>query len=75
MLWTTKPTEKEAQIGDKRFATRFALWPTNLTNRTTCWLLFYLVEQEFVRQNGDPVDPYAPDTYTEWVTIRKYLPT
>lgn len=72
MIWKTKQARKEPQAGDKKVAMRFALWPTNLTNGTTCWLAFYLVERKLIRQHGDPGEMF-PDTYTEWVTIRKYL--
>lgn len=69
MRWGT-PT-KHPKVGDKRWFTRLAVLPTQLSDGTWVWLQRYEVEQGYVSDigNGDMMEGGDPG----WVDARTWM--
>ena len=74
MRWEIK--NNSPKIGDIRFRTRFAFFPTQVLSKLTMtdhmiWLELYIEEQEY--QKRPSVDGYF--SYEDWYTVAKTIHT
>lgn len=66
-------TDNRPKLGDIRFLTKFAWFPTRVMSKLTrtdhmIWLELYIAEQEYTK-----VFPYDRDPYLDWKTVAKTI--